>query len=95
MDIMLNVAVNGVRGIFCAGLSVPDVFKPCFEPLRSGDIPIISALEREAGSAEVEHRMQLRSDAAKILADDIAKLIASEMGSKDTHNGYKIHFQED
>ncbi|MBV1929825.1 MAG: hypothetical protein KUG81_09990 [Gammaproteobacteria bacterium] len=90
MKILINVRVEGIAGNFVAGVDVQDVFRVCFKPLRSGDVPLISAFDGEVSSSEAARQMELRKDAAKIIADDLAGLIVSAMRSKDTHNGYKI-----
>jgi hypothetical protein len=88
MRLSLRVDIDGMywRGGAC--MEIPEMFRQCFEPMRSGDVPIFSQLAGEVSSEEVRMVMKTREDAADILAKELAKMIVSEMKKKDTHNGY-------
>ncbi len=70
-------------------MDVPELFTKCFEPTRSGDVPLISALAEEVTIHEAKIIMKTREDAAEVLAKQLSKMIVSEMKKNDTHNGYE------
>ncbi len=89
MDI--NISLNGRYGNFVAGMKIPELYYQCFESFASGDVPMISAINKEASNAEVGIKMELRKDAADIIAKEISRFLVDSMKSNDTHNGYPIN----
>lgn len=86
----LRLSLSGRFGDFSAGKKIPELYYQCFEPLASGDVPMISAINKEASEEEVRIKMEIRKDAANIIAKELAEFLVNAMKSKDTHNGYPV-----
>ena len=91
-EIELIARVRGVYETFGGCIKVPSLMYEAFEPLKTGDDPIMGIVSGEVyrESEEAKRIIKVREDAAKILADELAALIVSEMKKYDTHNGYKV-----
>jgi len=91
MRINLSIRVDGqYLQPIGAGIDIPELYTPCFEPLKSGDDSFISRLAGDASNREARIIMKTREDAANILAKELAALIVNEMKRHDTYNGERI-----
>ncbi len=91
MVISLTVRVDGQHlQSMGAGIDIPELYTPCFEPLKSGDDSFISRLAGDASNGEARIIMKTREDAASLLAKKLAALIVNEMKRHDTYNGERI-----
>lgn len=91
MDKMdITISLRGRYGEFSAGKTIHALYYQCFEPLASGDVPIISAINKEVSEDEVKMKMKIRKNTADIIAKEIAEFLVNAMKSKDTHNGYPV-----
>ena len=91
MKLRLRLDVEGMYFNGGAVVEVPELVRQEFEPLNTCDDKMFCAAVGDslAGSYEVKVKMKAREDAAKILADALARMIVNEMKKNDTHNGYK------
>lgn len=91
MNITLCAHVEGRLWSGEACMQVPELYRECFEPLKTGDAPIFSALAGEVPphSQVAVIVRKTRDDAADILARELAAMIVCEMKKNDTHNGYE------
>lgn len=92
MRIQLRVDVNGMFWTGGAIVEVPELFRECFEPVKTCDEPLVAYAVGEMAndSPEAKRILKTRADAAKILAENLTQMILSEMKKSDTHNGYKL-----
>jgi len=89
MKINLQVNIDGMYWSGGAGIEVPELYRKCFEPMKTGDEPLVAMVTGEIMEQEANIVMKTRSDAAEILGRELAELIVREMKAKDTHNGYE------
>lgn len=91
MKLTLRCYVDGIQFNGGSSIQIPEPFVEHFEPLRVSDDPMLAYLEygKTPASAKFEHRVKLREDAAKILAEQLAALIIEQMQALDTVNGYQ------
>ena len=89
MEIKLVVNVNGEYGSYSAGVDIPEQQQRMFKPMHVVDEAIGLYLDPLAVN-EVRGMviMQAREDAAKVIAENLTRLIVDAMKSKDTFNGY-------
>lgn len=91
MKLSLRVNVNGMYWNGGACIEVPEMFRQCFEPMKTCDEPMVAMATGDmlAGCEKQRVVMKTREDAAEVLAKELAHLIVSEMQKHDTHNGYE------
>ncbi len=91
MKLSLRVNVEGMYYTYAACVELSELQQECFEPMKTGDTPLISGMVGEIGYHEARTVMKTREDAAEVLAKDLAKLIVDAMKKNDTHNGYEVN----
>jgi hypothetical protein len=93
MEIELRVYISGQFESWGAAVKVPELYRETFDPLKTCDDPILACATGEfmENSDVLKLYRRAREDAAKILADELTKLIVSAMRKDDTHNGYKVN----
>ena len=89
----LRVTVNADGQYFNGGaeIVIDEPMSKCFEPMKSGDAGVFSALAGDLSTEQVEVVMKTREDAAEYIAKHPARLLVGEMKKGDTHNGYSTH----
>jgi hypothetical protein len=87
-DMDLKVCIEGRYGRWQAGMKIPELYRKEFEPLKTCDEQIMSVITGDVSNEEAKIVIKARKDAAKILAERLAKIIVSAMERNDTHNGY-------
>ena len=89
MKLSLRVDVDGLYWNGGACIEIPEMFRECFEPLKTCDDPIVAYATGDTFSYDViQNVMKTREDAAEILAKELSIMIVNEMKKHDTHNGY-------
>ena len=90
MRIQISINANGMYWRGGASVELDELQSQCFEPLKTCSEPIMAyvAGDKLASSEEVRMVIKTREDAAKILSEELAALIISEMKKNDTHDGY-------
>ncbi len=91
MRLNLRLDVDGMYFNGSAIVEVPELMRREFEPLKTCDEAMICVAtgDMPAESREAKIVMKTREDAAKILAEELARMIVNEMRKNDEHNGYK------
>ena len=87
MKLSLVVNLNGFYIDVGACVEIPELFQKHFVPVDVCDEPLMQIINRSISKSKFETVMQLRQDAAKLIADELTKLIVNEMSKKDTRNG--------
>ena len=87
----LRVTVNADGQYFNGGaeIVIDEPMSKCFEPMRSGDAGVFSAIAGDLCEEKARIVMKTRDDAAEYIAKHLAELLVDEMKKNDTHNGYK------
>lgn len=90
MKLTVRVDVDGMYFSGGACAVVPEMLVQAFAPLRTCSEPVVAAVFGEVYDKSETFRttVQLRKDATEILANELTKLLLSEMRKMDTHNGY-------
>lgn len=90
MRLRLSVSIDGMYFKGGAAVEIPELMRQEFAPLKVCDEPILSFATGDllAHSEEVKIVIKKREDSAKILAEELTRLILNEMGKSDTSNGY-------
>ena len=89
MRLNLRVDIDGMYWNGGACIEVPEMFRKCFEPMKTCDDPIVAYATGDTFKDEtIKIVMKTRDDAAEILAKELANMIIDEMKKNDTHNGY-------
>jgi len=91
MKLTLQVNLKNQYGHWCGAIDIPDLYRRCFEPLKTCDDPLIAWMSGDVMKHGVEAKivMKTREDAAEILAKELADFIVTAMKKDDTHNGYR------
>ena len=91
MRLSLRLDVEGMYFNGGAIVEIPELMRREFEPLKTCDEPMlcIATGDMPAESREVKIIMKTREDSAKILAEELTRMIVNEMKKNDEHNGYK------
>lgn len=92
MTMKLTVYLDGGHKTASAAISISGLYADAFEPMRTNDHPLMCLMEPGSttrASQVFEAKHKLREDAAKILSEELAKVIINQMESGDTHNGYR------
>ena len=86
----LRITVNAEGQYWNGGaeIKIDEPMSKCFEPMKSGDAEIFSALAGDLCEAEAKIVMKTREDAAEYIAKHLAEHLLDEMKKNDTHNGY-------
>lgn len=85
MEIELRVVVKGRYHNIGVATTIEEMHQKCFEPMDVNNTPhIFGGVSPEQGKIV----MRTREDAAKVIAENLAKLIVEVMKSKDTKDGY-------
>lgn len=92
MRVTIRVDIDGMYSNVSAAIDVTDLQVKCFEPLKTGDDPIVAMTGGEVmqGSQKATEVIRTRLDAADDLAKVLADHIVTEMKKNDTHNGYDV-----
>lgn len=90
MKIKLTTTINDYHFAGEAITYVPDCYVELFEPVNEvdDDYEPLGIGDEPTEAYELKMVRKMREDAARILADGIAKVILEQMESGDTFNGY-------
>jgi hypothetical protein len=93
MILSLRLGVDGMYFNDVAVVEIPELMRREFEPLKTSDDFMICAAigDIPMQSREAKIVIKTREDSAKILADELARMIVNEMKKNDTYNGYREH----
>lgn len=91
MRLSLRLDVEGMYFNGGAIVEIPELMRREFKPLKTCDehMLCIATGDMPAESREVKIIMKTREDSAKILAEELTRMIVNEMKKNDEHNGYK------
>lgn len=86
----LFIRIDGRYGQAAIEITIPELVRREFEPLCTNDDPAMCCFDGglPTDSRAVRTRIQLRKNAAELLAKDLAEQLVSFMAANDTHNGY-------
>ena len=91
MKLNLRAYVDGMYFNGGAVVEIPELIRREFEPLKTCDEPTACFVTGDlpVESLKVKIIMKTREDSAKILAEELTRMIVNEMKKNDEHNGYK------
>lgn len=98
MTMRLTVYLDDGHKNSSAAIKISGLYEEVFEPIRTNDHPLMCMIEPGSmtiSSQTFEAKRKLRADAAKVLAEELAKVLIRQMEQYDYHNGYQKEKQND
>lgn len=95
MELSIRVETMSRYGRFFACVNIDEPLVEAFEPLKTGDDPLVAVVTGEVMPCDekINTVVKLRENAAQDISQKLTELLMAAMKKHDTHNGYPIEEQ--